>query len=101
MAGKALLTVGHTRGNVVINAQFLVSWGHAKKASVMQLQSHGYTQFKVRVAYISGNDYCFEVFDDVYAMPDQAAGLEVSYSARIDNLFGSYVPFTAFTASTG
>ncbi|MFM5095035.1 tail fiber domain-containing protein [Aeromonas rivipollensis] len=99
LGGKAIVTVGHTRGDAVVNAMFLVSFGHAGNASITQLESHGYTQIKVRPAMIDANNIRFEILDDT-AVSDPM-GAVVAYTVRVDNLFGVLYPFTAFTASTG
>lgn len=99
LGGKAIVTVGHTRNNVVVNAMFLVSFGHSGQASITQLESHGYTQIKVRPAMVSANNIRFEILDDTAALDPM--GAVVAYTVRVDNLFGSLYPFTAFTASTG
>ena len=99
LGGKAIVTVGHTRGDAVVNAMFLVSFGHAGHASITQLESHGYTQIKVRPAMTDANNIRFEILDDT-AVSDPI-GAVVAYTVRVDNLFGGLYPFTAFTASTG
>lgn len=99
LGGKAIVTVGHTRNNVVVNAMFLVSFGHSGQASITQLESHGYTQIKVRPAMVGANNIRFEILDDTAALDPM--GTVVAYTVRVDNLFGSLYPFTEFTASTG
>lgn len=96
--GKATITVGHTRGNVVVNARFLVSWGHAGHGTITQLESHGYTQVKVRVAMV-GDSAEFEILDTNYGSLQE--GGDVIYTCAVDNLYGGLVKYTTFTASTG
>lgn len=98
LGGKATITVGHTRGAVVVNARFLVSWGHAGHGTITQLESHGYTQIQVRVAMV-GDSAEFEILDTDYGTTQE--GTDVVYTCSVDNLYGGVEKYGSFTASTG
>ena len=99
LAGKALVTVGHTRGSFVANARFLISWGHAQQASVTQLESHGYSQIQVRVGVTSGDNCIFSIMDTDYGTT--SVGTEVVYKCQVDELDGTIQPFLMFTSDVG
>lgn len=98
LAAKMFITVGHTRGNFVSNAMFLVSCGHAGNATITQLESHGYSQISVRLAMV-GDNADFEILDEDYGVAQ--IGTEVQYSIKVHGLYGYLDKYTAFTASTG
>jgi hypothetical protein len=97
---KAIVTVGHTRGNVVVNAMFLVAGGHSEHATITQLESHGYTQVKARVSVLpnsNGSAYELEILDEAVG----TAGAENSYTVKASSVFGGLNKYTSFVASTG
>lgn len=98
-AGKAIVTFGMTRGNFVSNARFLVSWGHAGHASLTQLESHGYSQVKVRVGTTTVDECIFSILDSDFTVTPE--GTEVDYFCQVDDLFGSLQTFTDFTSDNG
>ena len=98
-AGKAILTVGMTRGNFVHNSRFLVSWGHAGHAAITQLESHGYSQIKVRVGIVVADQCIFSILDTDYTTTPE--GTEVIYACQIDELYGAAQLFTGFTLDDG
>ncbi|MGL6295787.1 MAG: hypothetical protein ACRC3K_05180, partial [Plesiomonas sp.] len=95
---KMFITVGHTRGNFVANATFLVSCGHAGHGTVTQLESHGYSQIAVRVAMV-GDLAEFEILDEDYGTTEKDTIVE--YNVKVHGLFGGLTEYTSYTESTG
>ncbi|WP_429234748.1 tail fiber domain-containing protein [Aeromonas salmonicida] len=98
LASKAIITVGHTRGNVVVNAMFLVAGGHADHATITQLESHGYAQIQARVCMLKDtNGFELEILDAAAG----TAGAENNYTVKASSVFGGLNKYTTFVASTG
>ncbi|WP_429142609.1 tail fiber domain-containing protein [Aeromonas veronii] len=97
-AAKMFITIGHTRGNFVANATFLVSCGHAGHGTITQLESHGYSQISVRVAMV-GDFAEFEILDEDYGTTQE--GAIVDYDIKVHGLFGGLDEYNAYTESTG
>lgn len=98
LGGKAIVTVGMARGNFVANARFLISWGHAQHATITQLESHAYSQIRVRVGTSVGDSCIFSILDEDYGTVQQ--GDEVAYFCQVDSLFGQLDKYTSFTEDT-
>lgn len=98
LAAKALITIGHTRGNVVVNAMVLMTCGHSTQAGLTQLESHGYSQIKVRVAMVDPNNARIEILDE---NATGALGDIYAYQCEATNVYGILDQLTAFTESTG
>ncbi|WP_404764624.1 tail fiber protein [Vibrio alginolyticus] len=98
LSGKAIVTINHTRHSVVVGARFLVSFGHSGWGSITQLESHGYSQVKVRLTSdnSSANNVNFEIYDNV----GTSTG-DFGYSIFVDSYVGGVTPYSVFTASNG
>lgn len=93
---SGILSVGATRGNVVINATFAITASHSKSVFITQLNANGYSPFKIRgvtnqnatIAYI-------EIYDNAKSI---ASGTEQTWYCKFIPLLDcSLTKYTAFT----
>lgn len=96
---SAIVSISHTRSNMVHGSTFVVSGGHLNTAKIAQIEGHTYSQITVGVEGDRNDDWWFCIYDN--ASSDGSA-TQWPWTITVIPLTGTVTnTYTSYTASSG